>query len=77
MISAIKKAEDGDDVVVRVVEMEGRDTVASLALRDPIRSAVHTDLIEYGSTPVDVEDGDLAVHVGHHAIESFKLTLAR
>lgn len=76
-ISAIKKAEDSDDVVIRVVEMEGRDTSASLSLNRPIQSAVRTDLIEYGAVPVNTEAGDLTVHVGHHAIETFRLTFAK
>lgn len=76
-ITAIKKAEDGDNVVVRLVEMEGRDGVTTLSLDHTIQSAVQTDLIEYGAVPIDIEGRDLPVHVGHHAIETFKLNLAR
>ena len=46
MITAIKKGEDDDSVVVRLVEMEGNDTDARLQIAIPIRSAAQTNLIE-------------------------------
>jgi alpha-mannosidase len=73
VISALKKGEDDDSVVVRLVEMEGSDTWAELSLHLPIQVAAHTNLIEEEEQPLEPEDGALAVRIGHHAIETFKL----
>ena len=73
VISALKKGEDEDSVVVRLVEMEGGDTPAELSLYLPIQTAAHTNLIEEEEQPLEPKDGALAITIGHHAIETFKL----
>lgn len=73
MITAIKKGEDDDSVVVRLVEMDGSDAPASVHLNFPMQAAAHTNLIEEDGQPMPLENGELPVHVGHHAIETFKL----
>ena len=52
VITAIKKAEDDDSVVVRLVEMEGGETWAALRLDFPVQSAAQTDLIEEAAQPL-------------------------
>ena len=76
MITAIKMAEDDDSVVVRLVELEGRDTNAALRFALPVQSAAQTNLIEEEARPLLLENGTLPLHLGHHAIETFKLTPA-
>ena len=75
MITAIKKAEDDDSVVVRMVELEGRDTNAALRFTFPIQAAAQTNLIEEEARPLPLENGTLPLHLGHHAIETFKLAV--
>ncbi|MFN8447817.1 MAG: hypothetical protein U0521_04290 [Anaerolineae bacterium] len=36
-------------------------------------AAAHTNLIEEDAEPLALDDGALAVTVGHHAIETYKL----
>jgi len=73
MITAIKKAEDDDSIVVRLVEIEGKDTSATLRLNFPIQSAAQTSLIEEEPQVLAVKDNALPLSIGHHAIETFKL----
>jgi alpha-mannosidase len=73
VITAIKKGEDDDSVVVRVAEFEGENATADLRLNFPIQSAAITNLIEEEEQPLALEGDALPVSVGHHAIETFKL----
>jgi alpha-mannosidase len=73
MITAIKKAEDDDTVVLRCVEVEGRDTEATLTTVFPIRAAQRTNIIEGNGAALSLEDDHLSLAIGHHAIETFKL----
>jgi alpha-mannosidase len=75
VITALKKAEDDDHVVVRLVDMEGKDSEATVRLSFPVQAAEHTNMIEEDGTAVAVKDGALPVQVGHHAIETYKVTV--
>jgi alpha-mannosidase len=75
VITALKKAEDDDSVVVRLVDMEGKDAEATVRLSFPVQAAEHTNMIEEEGTAVSVQDGALPVQVGHHAIETYKVTV--
>ncbi|MBA3874125.1 MAG: hypothetical protein H0X30_33745 [Anaerolineae bacterium] len=72
MITAIKKGEDDDSVIVRVVEIDGKDTNAEIQLNFPVQAVKHTNLIEEDERPMQFEVDKLSVSVGHHAIETFK-----
>ncbi len=73
MITAIKKGEDDDNVVVRVVEIEGKDTATDLHLNFPVQGAKQTNLIEEDPQPLTLKGSAVPLSVGHHAIETFKL----
>ncbi len=45
-LAAVKAAEEGDALVIRLVEMHGAPATATLTLPWPIRAAVRTDLLE-------------------------------
>lgn len=48
-VSAIKKAEDSDDLIIRMFESEGRDTQAKVRVSDIVKpgaKAVETDILE-------------------------------
>jgi alpha-mannosidase len=77
VLTALKKAEDDDDVVVRLVEMHGADTEAKVRINIPLQTAVQTNMIEEGADPVDFADGELSVRIGHHAIETYKLSVSK
>lgn len=72
-VSAVKKAEEGDGVVLRVVEMEGRDGRVSIGGFKPVREARRVSVIEDDQSAADLGDGSVALPLGHHAIETVRL----
>lgn len=76
-ITAIKKAEDDDDVVVRMVEMEGKDTEVTLKTYFRIESAARTNIIEEDPAPIPAGEHEVTIKIGHHAIETIKLKMSR
>jgi alpha-mannosidase len=73
LISAIKKAEDDESVVLRCYEIEGRDSQPNLSFHFPLETVAQTNLIEEDPQPVDSQEHGWQAAVGHHAIETFKL----
>jgi alpha-mannosidase len=73
VLSTMKKAEDGDTVILRVYDIEGRDTETAVELIRPMRRAVRTNLIEEEGVELKPRKGRLVLPVGHHAVETLKL----
>ncbi len=73
LVSTLKKAEDGDDVVLRAYDIEGRDAEAALRLFVPLKGAEKVNIIEEEGTPLEAGKDGLTLKVGHHAIETFRL----
>jgi alpha-mannosidase len=77
LVSTLKKAEDDDNVVLRVYDIEGRDAEAALDLFSPVRAAEKVNIIEEEGTALRSRKTGLLLKVGHHAIETFKLVISR
>jgi alpha-mannosidase len=89
-ISTIKKCDDDDSVVIRCCELEGRDArhpeFCSAKSGDPaqigitwftgIAKADRTNIIEEEGRPIGHSGNTLQARIGHHAIETFKITPA-
>jgi alpha-mannosidase len=73
VLSTMKKAEKGDAVILRVYDIEGKDTETTLSLFVPLKTAEKTNIIEEEGTPLKLTKNGLPVKVGHHAIETLKL----
>jgi alpha-mannosidase len=73
VLSTMKKAEDGDAVVLRVYDVEGRDSEAAMELVVPVREAARTNIIEEEGAILKPRKGRLILPVGHHAVETVKL----
>ncbi len=73
IISTIKKAEDSNDVVIRLVNMDATDKKVTLKSFREIKSARLTNLIEKEIKPILVNKKSIQVELGHHAIETIKL----
>ncbi|MCT4587598.1 MAG: glycosyl hydrolase-related protein [Carboxylicivirga sp.] len=67
IITAIKKAEANDDIVIRLYDSEGIDSSVKLNSFFKLNNLRHTNIIE--ENPKSVEE----INVGHHAIETFLL----
>jgi alpha-mannosidase len=72
VVSTIKKAEDDQQTVIRLVEMEGKDTEVSWDTFKPIDQIFKVNLIE---EPLNEKASlrEVEIKIGHHAIETFKL----
>ncbi len=75
LISALKKAEDDDRVVLRCYEIEGQDSQPEFHFHFPIAGVQQSNLIEEDSQILDSSKHDWQVKVGHHAIETFIMNL--
>lgn len=75
VISAIKKCEDDNQVIVRLFDLEGMDTDASLWCFKKIQSGNHTNIIEQHPQAITSKGNILPVKIGHHSIETYKLGL--
>jgi alpha-mannosidase len=73
LISTIKKAEDSDEVVIRMAEMNGKDQNIEIEMYQNISQAKQTNLIETDLKPLKAEGNRLKFSLGHHAIETIKL----
>ena len=69
----MKKAENDDTVILRVYDIEGKDTETAVELIRPVRRAVRTNLIEEEGVLLKPRKGRLVLPVGHHAVETLKL----
>ena len=73
MVSTIKKAEDNNEVIIRLAEMEGKDQDVTLESFREITKAEHTNLIEAIGEPMLPKGKTLPIKLGHHAIETIKI----
>ncbi|MEW5977407.1 MAG: discoidin domain-containing protein [Acidobacteriota bacterium] len=75
LVSTIKKAEDDDSVVVRLYDIEGRDSEVRLQSFAPWISGEWTNIIEEEGKPLRTSGNSFDLKIGHHAIETVKLQL--
>jgi alpha-mannosidase len=73
IISAVKKAEDEVTVVLRLYEIEGRDTEVELVFDPAFTKAFQTSLTEDNRNEIKVYSGKISFKLGHQAIETIKL----
>ncbi|MDL2221158.1 glycosyl hydrolase-related protein [Parabacteroides sp. OttesenSCG-928-N08] len=72
-LSTIKKCDTGDDVIVRLTEMQGRDVEVKITTPLPVRQVIQTNLIEEEQKEIKETGRSITLPVGHHAIETFKI----
>ena len=72
-ISTIKKAEDSNDVIVRLTNMNSTDKKVTLKSFAPVKNATLTNLIEEEIKPIQTNKNSVQIDLGHHAIETIKL----
>jgi alpha-mannosidase len=72
-ISTIKKSEKNNDVILRLVEMEGKDKEPTVELAVPFKQLVKTNLIEEEESKLPSTGKEFKVNIGHNAIDTYKL----
>jgi alpha-mannosidase len=75
MIDTVKKAEDSDDLIVRMYEARGMRGEAVLQSTLPVRSAARCNLLEEESGNVELSDGGAAFSFKPFEIITLKLKL--
>lgn len=76
-VSTVKKCDDSDELIIRTVDMEGRDKTVEIKLFTPISEAYKTDLIEENPVKIEAKTNGIDTKIGHHAIETFKFKPAK
>ena len=76
MLTAIKKAEDDNSLILRFFEFEGKDSQALLTLPEAATAAVPTNLMEKeeGSLSLEGDGRQINTSIGHYEIKSVKVT---
>jgi alpha-mannosidase len=72
-ISTVKKAEDSDDVVLRITDLEGKDKTVTFNSFKKIEKFRLTNLIEEDLKDLPVNEKSMKLELGHHAIETVKI----
>jgi alpha-mannosidase len=76
ILTAMKKAEDEDNLVLRFYEAEGRGVDATIRLAKPLRRAWRTSLIEEEQEPLPTSpDGALRIQVRPWEIVTVKVAV--
>jgi alpha-mannosidase len=74
LIATMKKAENSQNTVIRMVEMEGEDTFSKMNLLPPVNTMEKVSLIEEPIKDSGTSK-DLKLDIGHHAIETYMLEM--
>ena len=80
LLTSMKKGEDGDFLVVRLCEMEGKDTEVTLSLPGEVVSAERLDLLEFvledgNAAPAEVVDNGVKVAMKPHEIVTLAINV--
>jgi len=73
VLTTMKMAEDGHGMVLRLVELEGKDTTVELLFKRKLANAYKTNLIEEVSGNIPVTGNRLKFSIGHHSVETIKV----
>jgi len=73
IIDTIKKAEDSDDIIVRVYESCGQRGNVSLTLGIPPESVLECNLMEEDDKKLELKDGNVSFYIKPYEIKTFKV----
>lgn len=73
LVSTVKKAEDSNDVVIRITDLEGENQGITINSFKPIKQAQLTNLIEDEIKPLRPSNGKLEYGLQPRSIETIKL----
>jgi alpha-mannosidase len=77
VIEALKKAEDSDDMVIRLYECYNRRGKAALEFAKPVRSAVICNMLEENEAePIQIDGCRVEFYMNPYEIKTIKIKLA-
>lgn len=72
-LTSFKKAENSDDIIIRVLETERKNNTLDIKFDWDIQKLHQTNLIEEEAKSIPVKGKSLKMEIGKNAIETFKL----
>ena len=75
VITAMKKAEDDSDIVIRLMEAEGEDKLVQIELNSEVETISKTDMIEENPDKLDQQGKVMHIELGRNAVDTYKLKL--
>ena len=75
IMSALKKAEDGNGLVLRFYETMGRKTTVEIKFSAPVKSASETDMIERDLRTLRVKGNSVKLSFNPYEIKTIKITV--
>lgn len=76
VLTAVKKAEDDNGLILRFYEWAGKDADVKLGLPEEAQVASETNLMEKVLGPLPVHNGTITVHTQPYEIKTVKVELA-
>ena len=75
VLDTVKRAEDGDGLIVRLYEAHGGRVRARLVTGLPVATAAETDLLERETVgkPIDVKNGELNLAFGPFEVKTLRV----
>jgi alpha-mannosidase len=75
VLSTLKKAEDNEDVILRLYDAERKSVTARVEIPFTAKASFLTNILEESDTPLHQNGNHIAVPVGHQAIETYRLVV--
>ena len=72
-VNAFKKADDGNGIILRITEMEGKDKNVTIELPFKAAKVVKCSMIEEDQETVAVKGDKITLPVGHHSIDTYRI----
>ncbi|MCL6296581.1 glycosyl hydrolase-related protein [Jejuia spongiicola] len=77
-ISTVKRSEDGKGIIVRLVEMEGKDKQVTIKLPEECKELIKVNLIEKEEKTIEAQTGtEISINIGMNAIDTYMLILKK
>jgi alpha-mannosidase len=76
ILTVMKKAEESDDLIMRLYETSGKDTKTVIRLTETLKSARETDLLENETLQIPFQDGTIQMPISKHEIKTVKISSA-
>lgn len=74
LLTTLKQAEDGDGIVIRLIETDGKETTASITLPHvTVAEAMTTDLVEQGEGRASHTEHEIPVRLGAFGITTVRI----
>jgi alpha-mannosidase len=77
LVEALKKAEDGEALIVRLYEAHGTDTAVTLTFHIPVQRVDEANLMEEPLGRLSLEENQVVVRLNPFEVKTLRLTLEK